>query len=75
MEKAIILSQLEDLCNIENDREINMEFVYCGALFHAKYLFLGNKLYLTDKVKVIELEDLDFDILIRIIKRLKVYDN
>lgn len=75
MEKAIILSQLEDLCNTENDREINMEFVYCGVLFHAKYLFLGNKLYVTDTVKAIELNDLEFDILIRIIERLKVYDN
>ena len=37
-----------------------------GRIFHAKYLFLGNDLYITDTLNVIELKDLDMGVLSRL---------
>ena len=43
-----------------------------NRIFHAKYLFLGNDLYVTDTLNVIELKDLDMGVLSRISELLKI---
>lgn len=59
MEKSYVINRIKELCNKKNDREIALDFFYNNRIFHAKYLFLGNDLYVTDTLNVIELKDLD----------------
>lgn len=66
MEKSCIINQIKELCNEQNDREIALDFIYNDRVFHARYLFLGNGLYVTDTLYVIELKELDAEILSRI---------
>lgn len=52
--------------------KIALDFFYNNRIFHAKYLFLGNDLYVTDTLNVIELKDLDMGVLSRISELLKI---
>ena len=63
MEKSYVINRIKELCNKKNDREIALDFFYNNRIFHAKYLFLGNDLYVTDTLNVIELKDLDMGVL------------
>ena len=47
MEKSYVINRIKELCNKKNDREIALDFFYNNRIFHAKYLFLGNDLYVT----------------------------
>ena len=58
MEKLYVINRIKELCNKKNDREIALDFSYTNRIFHAKYLFLGNDIYITDTLNVIELMDL-----------------
>ncbi len=49
MEKSYVINRIKELCNKKNDREIALDFFYNNRIFHAKYLFLGNDLYVTKK--------------------------
>ncbi len=62
MEKSYVINRIKELCNKKNDREIALDFFYNNRIFHAKYLFLGNDLYVTDTLNVIELKDLDMGV-------------
>ena len=64
MEKLYVINRIKELCNKKNDREIALDFSYNNRIFHAKYLFLGNDLYITDTLNVIELKDLDMGCLL-----------
>ena len=75
MEKPVIINRIKELCNKENDREINLDFFYNDRIFHARYLFLANKLYVTDTLGVVELKDLDTCTLDKIGNILNIYDN
>lgn len=75
MEKSFIIDRIKELCNKKNDREIALDFSYNGGIFHAKYLFLGNRIYITDTLSVIELKDLDMGVLNKLGELLKKYDN
>lgn len=75
MQKPVIIDQIKKLCNELNDREIYLDFSYKDNIFHARYLFLGNELYVTDTLGVIELKELDLEILEKISNILKIYDN
>lgn len=75
MEKTFIINQIEELCTKKNDREIALDFSYNDRIFHAKYLFLGNRLYVTDTLSVIEVKDLDMGVLNRLSELLKINDN
>lgn len=75
MEKTIIIDQIKNLCNKKNDRELKLDFFYNDRVFHSKYLFLANSLYVTDTLEVIELKDLDRDILEKIGNILNIYNN
>lgn len=66
MEKSCIINRIKELCNEQNDREIALDFSYNDRMFHAKYVFLGNGLYVTDTLYVIELKELDAEALGRI---------
>lgn len=72
MEKSYVINRIKELCNKKNDREIALDFFYNNRIFHAKYLFLGNDLYVTDTLNVIELKDLDMGVLSRISELLKI---
>ena len=72
MEKSYVINRIKELCNKKNDREIALDFFYNNMIFHAKYLFLGNDLYVTDTLNVIELKDLDMGVLSRISELLKI---
>ncbi len=72
MEKSYVINRIKELCNKKNDREIALDFFYNNRIFHAKYLFLGNDLYITDTLNVIELKDLDMGVLSRISELLKI---
>ena len=72
MEKSYVINRIKELCNKKNDREIALDFFYNNRTFHAKYLFLGNDLYVTDTLNVIELKDLDMGVLSRISELLKI---
>ena len=72
MEKSYVINRFKELCNKKNDREIAFDFFYYYRIFHAKYLFLGNDLYVTDTLNVIELKDLDMGVLSRISELLKI---
>ena len=75
MEKSVIINRIKELCDEENDRVINLKFSYNDNLFHAKYLFLGNRLYVTNTLIALEVEDLDMDVLEKIGDVLNIYDN
>lgn len=75
MEKPVIIDRIKKLCSEKNDREINLDFSYHDRVFHAKYLFLANRLYVTDTLGVIELKDLDMRVLKKISDILNIYDN
>lgn len=75
MDKQVIIDRIKDLCNEKNDREIKMDISYNDRIFHARYLFLGNKLYITDMLVTIELKELDMGVLEKIGDVLKIYDN
>ena len=75
MEKSYIINRIKELCNKKNDRGITLDFSYNNRIFHAKYLFLSNGLYVTDTLSVIELKDLDIIALSKLSELLKVYDN
>ena len=53
MEKSYVINRIKELCNKKNDREIALDFFYNNRIFHAKYLFLGNDLYVIDTLNVI----------------------
>ena len=72
MEKSYVINRIKELCNKKNDREIALDFFYNNSIFHEKYLFLGNDLYVTDTLNVIELKDLDMGVLSRISELLKI---
>lgn len=71
MEKWEMINRIKELCNKKNDREIALDFLYKDRLFHAQYVFLGNKLYIADKLYAIEVEELDGGILSRILELLQ----
>ena len=74
MEKSYVINRIKELCNKKNDREIALDFFYNNRIFHAKYLFLGNDLYVTDTLNVIELKDLDMGVLSRIrLRKIKIW--
>lgn len=75
MQKPVILDQIKKLCNEINDREIYLDFSYKDNMFHARYLFLGNELYITDTLGVIELKELELEILEKIGNMLNICDN
>lgn len=75
MDKSFIINRIKELCNSKNDREIALDFSYNDSIFHAKYLFLGNRLYVTDRLNVIEVKDLDMEVLNKLSELLKLYDN
>ena len=75
MEKIAIIDRIKNLCNEKNDRELKLDFIYNDKIFHSKYVFLANGLYVTDRLAVIELKDLDIDILEKIGTILHIYDN
>lgn len=70
--KSYVINRIKELCNKKNDREIALDFSYNNRIFHAKYLFLGNDLYITDTLNVIELKDLDMGVLSRLSELLKI---
>ena len=72
MEKSYVINRIKELCNKKNDREIALDISYNNSIFHAKYLFLGNDLYITDTLNVIELKDLDMGVLSRLSELLKI---
>ena len=72
MEKSYVINRIKELCNKKNDIEIALDFSYNNRIFHAKYLFLGNDLYITDTLNVIELKDLDMGVLSRLSELLKI---
>ena len=72
MEKSYVINRIKELCNKKNDREIAFDCSYNNRIFHAKYLFLGNDLYITDTLNVIELKDLDMGVLSRLSELLKI---
>ena len=65
-------AELSGIFDKKNDREIALDFSYNNRIFHAKYLFLGNDLYITDTLNVIELKDLDMGVLSRLSELLKI---
>lgn len=75
MDKQVIIDRIKDMCYVKNDREIKLDISYNNRIFHAKYLFLGNKLYITDMLVAIELKELDMRTLEKIGNVLKIYDN
>lgn len=75
MDKQVIIDRIKDMCYEKNDREIKLDISYNNRIFHAKYLFLGNKLYITDMLVAIELKELDMRTLEKIGNVLKIYDN
>ena len=73
MEKSYVINRIKELCNKKNDREIALDFFYNNRIiFMQNYLFLGNDLYVTDTLNVIELKDLDMGVLSRISELLKI---
>ncbi len=72
MENSYVINRIKDFCNIKYVRELALDFSYNNRIFHAKYLFLGNDLYITDTLNVIELKDLDMGVLSRLSELLKI---
>lgn len=75
MEEKIIINRIKKLCKERNDRELKLDFFYNDKIFHSKYVFLANHLYITDTLETIELKDLDKEILEEISTILNIYDN
>lgn len=75
MEKTVIINHIKELCSKKNDRELKMDFFYNDKIFHSKYIFLANRLYVTDTLETIELKDLDMETLEEISNILNIYDN
>lgn len=75
MDKRYVINRIKELCNKKNDREIALDFSYNNRMFHAKYLFLGNELYVTDTLKVIELKELDTGVLSKLGELLDICEN
>ena len=72
MEKSYVINRIKELCDKKNDREIALDFSYNNRIFHAKYLFLGNDLYITDTLNVIELKAFYRGVLSRLSELLKI---
>lgn len=75
MEKGFIINRIKELCREKNDRELKLDFFYNDKIFHAKYVFLANRLYVTNTLETIELKDLDKEILEKVSNILNIYDN
>lgn len=75
MEKSVFINRIKELCNKKNDREIDLTILHNNRIFHARYLFMANDLYVTDTLSVIELKDLDMCAIEKIGNILNIYDN
>lgn len=68
MNKTIVIEQIKKLCINNNDRKINIKICNGEKIFHAKYVFLGNDLYVTDGFDVMKINELDIEILNKILE-------